>query len=43
LPSFKSTVKKGNTIEFVGAIELNKEHLNLQKIEVVPIEIKIIQ
>ena len=43
LPSFKSTVKKGNTIEFVGAIELNKEHLNLQKIEVVPIEINIIQ
>src|SRR5204863_5656026 len=43
LPSFKSAVKKGNTIEFVGAIELNKEHLNLQKIEVVPIEIKIVQ
>lgn len=43
LPPFKSAVKKGNTIEFVGAIELNKEHLNLQKIEVVPIEIKIAQ
>lgn len=42
LPSFKSAVKKGDTIEFVGAIELNKEHLNLEKIEVVPIEIKIV-
>jgi predicted lipoprotein len=42
LPSFKSVVKKGNTIEFVGAIELNKEHLNLQKIEIIPIEIKIV-
>jgi predicted lipoprotein len=43
LPSFKSAVKKGDTIEFTGAIELNKEHLNLEKIEVVPVEIKIVQ
>ncbi|CAN5609009.1 DUF2291 domain-containing protein [soil metagenome] len=43
LPSFKSAVKKGNVIEFVGAIELNKEHLNLEKIEVIPVEIKIVQ
>ncbi len=43
LPSFKSVVKNGNAIEFVGAIELNKEHLNLSKIEVVPVEIKVVQ
>lgn len=43
LPSFKSAVKNGDAIEFTGAIELNKEHLNLQKIEVVPVEIKIVQ
>lgn len=43
LPQFKSTIKKGDTIELVGAIELNKEHLNLSKIEVVPVEIKIVQ
>jgi predicted lipoprotein len=43
LPSFKSNAKKGNKIEFIGAIELNKEHLDLLHIEVVPIEIKIIQ
>jgi predicted lipoprotein len=43
LPPFKSAVKKRNQIEFVGAVELNKEHLNLEKIEIVPVEIKIIQ
>jgi predicted lipoprotein len=43
LPSFKSNAKKGNKIEFVGSIELNKEHLDLPHIEVVPIEIKIMQ
>src|SRR5439155_18308957 len=42
LPSFKSNAKKGNKIEFVGAIELNKEHLDLSPIEVVPVEIKIL-
>ena len=41
LPPFKSAVKKGNKIEFVGAIELNKEHLNLEKIEVVPVQLRI--
>ena len=43
LPSFKQQAKKGNTIEFTGAIELNKEHLDLSEIEIVPIEIKILQ
>ena len=41
LPPFKATVKKGNIVEFVGAIELNKEHLNLSPIEVIPVEIKL--
>ena len=41
LPSFKSNGKKGNKIEFTGAIELNKEHFNVSHIEVIPIEIKI--
>lgn len=39
LPSFKKQAKKGNKIEFTGAIELNKEHLDLSKIEVIPISI----
>ena len=43
LPPIKSIAKKDNTIEFVGAIELNKEHLNLSQIEIIPVEIKIVQ
>lgn len=39
LPSFKKQAKKGNKIEFTGAIELNKEHLDLSKIEVIPVQI----
>jgi len=39
LPAFKQKVKKGNSIEFTGAIELNKEHLDLSNIEVIPVEI----
>jgi len=41
LPPFKSAVKKGDTLEFTGAIELNKEHLNLEEIEVIPVQLKI--
>ena len=42
LPSFKSNVRKENRVEFVGAIELNKEHLDLSHIEVIPVQIKIL-
>src|SRR6516162_4494491 len=41
LPPFKQQAKKGNKIEFTGAIELNKEHLDLSKIEVIPVKITI--
>ena len=43
LPPFKQKVKKGNTIEFTGAIELNKEHLDISKIEVIPVSIMSIE
>lgn len=43
LPPFKQKVKTGNLIEFTGAIELNKEHLTLSNMEVIPIQIKIVQ
>jgi predicted lipoprotein len=42
LPSFKSNAKMGSKIEFVGAIELNKEHLDLSDIEVIPVKVSVI-
>ena len=42
LPSFKSNAKKGSRIKFVGAIELNKEHLDLSGIEVIPVKVSVI-
>ena len=42
LPDFIATVKQGATVQFAGAIELNKKHLSLKEIEVVPIALKII-
>jgi predicted lipoprotein len=41
LPPLKANAKKGMKVQWVGAIELNREHLNLDDIEVIPIEIKI--
>jgi len=39
LPPFKKQVKKGADIEFTGVIELNKEHLDLSNIEVIPVQL----
>ena len=39
--SFKSAVKKGDTVAFVGAIELNQEHLKLTDIDIVPVSLEI--
>jgi hypothetical protein len=36
LPPFKSAVKNGDHITFAGAFELNQEHIDLDKIEVIP-------
>lgn len=41
IPPFKLKVKKGDVVEFTGAIELNQEHLKLDNIEIVPIILKI--
>ena len=41
LPPVKANAKKGMKIQWVGAVELNREHLNLNDIEVIPIEMKI--
>jgi predicted lipoprotein len=40
LPPIKTNAKKGMKVQWVGAIELNREHLNVDDIEVIPIEIK---
>lgn len=41
LPPFKANAKQGHIVQFVGAIELNREHLNLESIEVIPVSLKI--
>lgn len=43
LPSFKAAVKKGDRVEFTGALELNREHLKLAEPEIIPVKLKIIQ
>lgn len=39
LPPFKSRVKKGDIISFTGAVELNREHLDTDNMEIIPVKI----
>ena len=41
IPEFRSKVKTGDKVRFEGAIELNKAHLKLSRIEVIPITLQI--
>jgi predicted lipoprotein len=41
LPSFKTAVKKGNNISVVAAVELNREHIHWQGLELLPMRITI--
>jgi len=41
LPKLKA-VKVGSSIAFTGAIELNKEHLNLAQVEAIPVAVNIV-
>ncbi|MGV3600414.1 MAG: DUF2291 domain-containing protein [Dyadobacter fermentans] len=41
VPPFKSKVKKGDRIAFHGAIELNRAHLQVNDIEIIPIHLQI--
>jgi predicted lipoprotein len=43
LPSFKATVKKGDKINAVAAMELNKAHIHWQGIELLPLRLQILQ
>lgn len=42
VPSIKSKIKKGDKINIVGAIELNKEHIHWQNLELLPVRIQVI-
>ena len=42
LPPFLAQARKGNLVQFTGAIELNQVHLRLDEIEVIPISLKLV-
>ena len=39
LPQFKASVKKGNQVLFTGAIELNRQHVKLESMELIPVKL----
>lgn len=41
VPPFRSTVKKGDRVAFHGAIELNRAHLQVNDIEIIPVHLQI--
>lgn len=40
VPPFKQKVKVGDTVQFLGALEMNQEHPQFDNFEVLPIELK---
>ena len=43
LPSFKQSVKKGDKIIVTGAIEIHKEHIKWNELEIIPVQLLIVQ
>jgi predicted lipoprotein len=43
VPPFKEKVKKGDKINVIGAIEINKEHLRWNGLEIIPVRLQILQ
>jgi predicted lipoprotein len=43
VPDFRAKVEKGNKVKFKGALELNKAHLDLSQLEIIPVSIQTIQ
>lgn len=43
VPSFKTKLKPGALIDFVGAIQINEAHVHFDGIEIVPLRVKIVQ
>ena len=42
VPPFKKQLKQGDRIEVTGAVEINKEHVKLDKLELIPVRVKIL-
>ena len=42
LPAFKTSVKKGDNINVVAAVELNKEHIHWSNMELLPVRIQVV-
>jgi len=43
LPPFKVAVKKGDKVLITGAIEIHKEHIKWNELEIIPVRLQIIQ
>ena len=43
LPVFKSTVQKADSVSFTGVIELNKQHLKLDELTIIPVRLRIVK
>jgi predicted lipoprotein len=42
LPPFLAKARQGSQVQFTGALELNQQHLRLNKIEVIPITLQLV-
>ena len=43
LPPFKTAVKKGDKLIVTGAIEIHKEHIKWNELEIIPVQLQIVQ
>lgn len=43
LPPFKTAIKKGDKILVAGAIEIHKEHIKWNELEIIPVQLQIVQ
>ena len=43
LPPFKAVVRKGDKVIVTGAIEIHKEHIKWNELEIIPVHLQIIQ
>ena len=41
--NFKQTIKRNDKVNLVGALEINKEHIHWQGIELLPVRLQIVQ